>query len=836
MKRKITSIVLCSILILSTFIILDFKFGFVEVVEGETFYVNTTGSNGAYTSIQDAINASKDGDTVFVYNGTYYENVVVNKSISLVGEDSNSTIINGWYVDDVVLITRDYVNLTGFTCTLSGSAFEDAGIELNNVSMCNITGNNIIQNYDDGIYLYNSSNNIITNNNVTDNNYGINLKNSFENTIAFNIASDNSRGIFLSYSDRNIITNNTVYSNHGNGIQLSSSNRNNITSNNIISNIRAAIYIGSSVENNFTDNIMMENGFDLLGDQIEYWNSHDIDTSNTVNGKPVQYLKNQVGGTIPAGSGQVILGNCTGIKVDNQNLTNGSIGIILGFSSNNSIINNNVSSNRMYGISLYYSNSNLLLGNNGSLTKIHHGFNLHYSDFNNITQNTLYSNTKQGMELYYSDYNNITGNQVGENFRGIYILISVGNNISKNTIIGNSFEGISLTHSDGNNVSSNNGTGNGYGIALSYSEGNTIVDNNISPINGTGIFLSNSHDNLLRSNNASNNKNGIYMGDSHWNSFIDNSICSNSEYGIHMRDSDRNTIANNNISNNSYRGIYQWYADRNQIIGNNISYNYFGLEIWTSESNYVYHNNIINNTTQGLFSPFNYMDNGYPMGGNYWSDYNGSDGFKGPNQNIPGVDGIGDTPHEVDYTYDDYPLMEPYQYKPLENYTVLQRGWNLISIPLIQEEQNLIRVLGSIDGWYDIVQWYDSSDQSDQWKHNKIDKPFGNDLFELNETMGFWVRITYWKEIIFAYNGTLPTENQTIVLNPGWNLVGYPSLTNYDRTEGLNKLKFGIEVDAIWSYNASSQKWDEMGESDYFEVGKGYYIHAKTECEWEVPL
>ena len=79
-------------------------------------------------------------------------------------------------------------------------------------------------------------------------------------------------------------------------------------------------------------------------------------------------------------------------------------------------------------------------------------------------------------------------------------------------------------------------------------------------------------------------------------------------------------------------------------------------------------------------------------------------------------------------------------------------------------------------------------------------------------------------------------ENQSISLKPGWNLVGYPSLTNKDRTNALNNLTFNTDVDAIWTYNASSQKWEKIGDLDYFEIGKGYYIHAKAEVVWEVPL
>jgi hypothetical protein len=141
-----------------------------------------------------------------------------------------------------------------------------------------------------------------------------------------------------------------------------------------------------------------------------------------------------------------------------------------------------------------------------------------------------------------------------------------------------------------------------------------------------------------------------------------------------------------------------------------------------------------------------------------------------------------------------------------------------------------------IDGYYDAVQWYDVNDIRDHWKHNKISKPRGNDLFNINETMGFWIHITPSGGAIFLHNGTHPTTNQTIPLHPGWNMVGYPSLRNYNRTEGLNNLTFDVHIDAIWTFDSATQKYKQLTASDYFEIGKGYYIHAKTECTWAFPL
>ncbi len=233
----------------------------------------------------------------------------------------------------------------------------------------------------------------------------------------------------------------------------------------------------------------------------------------------------------------------------------------------------------------------------------------------------------------------------------------------------------------------------------------------------------------------------------------------------------------------------------------------------------------------------NKWDNNYPLGGNYWSDYSGVDNFKGPNQDIPGSDGIGDTPYIIDAdSQDNYPLMESFTNRTFENYTILKQGWNLISIPLIQEIQNLSTVLQMIDGYYDAVQWYDSSNPNKPWKHNKNGKLFGNDLSEINESMGFWIHITRPGDTIFLYNGSEPSVNQFIPFHPGWNMVGYPSLSSYNRTVGLNNLTFDTHVDAIQWYDAATQTWHFMGPDDSFVPGRGYWVHSKVDVGWEVPI
>jgi len=85
-----------------------------SISSNNIIYVDDDG-DADYTRIQDAIDNASDGDTVFVYNGTYYENVVVNKTVDLTGEDRNSTIIEGRLYEYIINISADWVNLSGFT-------------------------------------------------------------------------------------------------------------------------------------------------------------------------------------------------------------------------------------------------------------------------------------------------------------------------------------------------------------------------------------------------------------------------------------------------------------------------------------------------------------------------------------------------------------------------------------------------------------------------------------------------------------------------------------------------------------------------------------------------
>jgi parallel beta-helix repeat protein len=147
-------------------------------------------------------------------------------------------------------------------------------------------------------------------------------------------------------------------------------------------------------------------------------------------------------------------------------------------------------------------------------------------------------------------------------------------------------------------------------------------------------------------------------------SISENNITANSMYGIYVNASSYSSISGNGITTSNGYGVFLDSSSENSICGNNITNNYWGIGLSYSSNSRFWHNNFINNT-QSLdhsdSSFFNTWDDGYPSGGNYWSDYTDVDEKVCPNQDVPGSDGIGDTPYVIDANNRDcYPLMKPW--------------------------------------------------------------------------------------------------------------------------------------------------------------------------------
>ncbi len=1185
-KMKRTAVTVVFLVFLSAIVV---TITILPEARATTRYVGGAGP-GNYTTIQAAIDDADPGDTLYVYGGTYYEHVLVGKTLSLVGEDRNSTTIDGSGGGILLNVSADSVNMTGLALANAGTAIllrsveraritnnsfwdNDYGIYLdssndnliasnnlsdnleavtlldspsntinhnnisfntrsgiwvtssigttisnntvwdsgdgitvlsgnntltvdNNVSynvghglMVNNAGNNTVRNntishngyY--GIYLWNASNNTVSHNkalgnqfadiylnyshnntvdgnNASEGDYGVYLQGSHDNKVVDTLGHWNAyAGIELFLSDRNEILNNTLWENkqgivlfrsgnntvdsndvldnadlaivldysndcvmsnntvfqNGGGIHIADSDGNVIRENNVSYNDNWGMHIVFSENTLFADNIVKSNGNDgigitysktaevinttaisndwfgislaytsdiiisgsrmvgdgigISGNAVAHWATHSIDTTNTVNGRPVRYWKNIVGGTVPPDAGQVILGNCVDVVVENQNISNADTSIILGVSSGSYVANNTLSDNSLYGIGLEYSVGNTIENNTAKGHR--HGIHLFSGDGNTISDNNASGNNYNGIILYHSDGNTIRNNTASWNNLGIDLHYSTGNTLFDNKMIedgvyiwGDSLEHwnthsigtsnvvngkpvqywknatggvvpsgageVILANATGVVVSNQNVSDGSVGILMGFSSGNSITGNLTSSSGLGGLLLYRSHNNTIGYGNVSLNDWGVSLVSSVGNSVTNNVVMGN-ERGIRLwGHSDNNTINTNNVSNNKYYGISLTDSDGNTIVGNDVAYNYDSIALYYSSNNRVFHNNIIENTGPAFDNTdTNQWDDGYPSGGNYWSDYKGSDDYSGPNQDQPGSDGIGDSPYYIDIDrLDRYPLMFPFEVpaarpptvldailsgnaqenvtihwslspddgaglNSIVNYDVyrstaydrtgsgyqliaslpngtsvfidryageggpdnyfylicavdannsiacaedqagkftrpLVEGPNLVSVPLIQSNTSVERVLQTVR--FDKAWAYRAYDPNDQWKWFMTFKSYG-DLWRINHTIGVWINVT--TECNFTVAGIVPPQS-TVHLYEGWNLVSFPS---FNATYSVADLKAETAATRVEGYDPTPPHFLRvLGDAEVLVAGIGYWVKVEADTVWTVEV
>ncbi len=568
-----------------------------------TLYVGGSGSDN-YTRIQDAIDAANRGSRIYVYNGTYSEDVVVNKALSLVGEDRDATIVNGSGTQDVVRVTADWVNITSFMVTGGGVGnppFYYAGIALHYVENCSISNNNV-------------SYNDLT---------GIGLSYSNSSTIIGNVVSQNDViGIRVYFSNENMIIDNAVFSNNQTGIGLGYSNNNTVRNNTASGNRWYGVSLGGSPS---------IGGF-----------------SNTVSGNVVS---NSVEGFHLGGYSDTI---------SNNTIFNNTHGILMEGAFYNLIAGNDIAENNGEGILVWA-----------------------VSSFNTIADNTIAQNGACGIsvESFSVGNNTIERNDIiGNNFGGISIMEGYDYIIRDNDIVNNA-DGIVFGGSNHKNLVSGNkilwNSGPGIFFGPFPSSDNYVSGNNISSNNGAGISLSSSNTTVTNNYVVSNFPDGIALElFSNNNTIVNNNISSGFSGVVIQPFSRDNLVANNVMWSNTMNGMLLLSALSNTITKNEVSSNFYGINVESSSSNLIHHNNIVDNTIQALDDlSGNDWDNGYPSGGNYWSDYAGVDQKSGPNQDQLGSDGIGDTPYVIDAdSQDRYPLIDPTDCHPPEILDVLING------------------------------------------------------------------------------------------------------------------------------------------------------------------
>lgn len=234
--------------------LMSYADGYVQILP-----IGNVNTKQAYSAIQEAINNASEGDTIVVTSGTYYEQVVVNKTVSVIGKNKSTTIIDGNEKGiPIFSVTASHVRISGFTIQRAAQ-FGEWGTGIYISSSFNSIDNNIISwNWPgSGIYLTNSSNNMIATNTISNNHDGVSLQLSSNNTINNNIISNNWNGIDLWGSPNNTITNNVISLNRQyDGIHVYNYSNNTIIIGNTISNNGYGLNLYSS-----SGNIVYHNNF-----------------------------------------------------------------------------------------------------------------------------------------------------------------------------------------------------------------------------------------------------------------------------------------------------------------------------------------------------------------------------------------------------------------------------------------------------------------------------------------------------------------------------------------------------------------------------------------------
>jgi parallel beta-helix repeat protein len=236
-------------------------------------------------SIQAAINDATPGGSILVGAGMYNESLQINKTISLIGEDRDTTIINGQNNQFIVSITGGSVIIQGFTIECTSNLEPSSGIDISS-SEGSMISNNVVENSQQGITLTSSNYNKISGNIITNAQQGIALSNSIGNTLSDNVITANSQGGILLYSSGdNLFAGNVISNNNGNngGIYMYASAYNTFSGNTLANNYPAGetislfCYGNIFYDNNFFDAFQISNGsvntWDSDG-QGNYWSNY----------------------------------------------------------------------------------------------------------------------------------------------------------------------------------------------------------------------------------------------------------------------------------------------------------------------------------------------------------------------------------------------------------------------------------------------------------------------------------------------------------------------------------------------------------------------------------
>ncbi|KAA0002123.1 MAG: hypothetical protein FE046_00460 [Thermoplasmata archaeon] len=786
-----------------------------------------------YPTIQDAINNATDGDTIVVRDGTYYENVVVNKSITLMA--GSSPVIDGMGGTGINITANNTVvqDMTIINCStgvyIHNDSFTIHGVLLDNNTICNATGTDAY-----GISLLEAQDNTFENTTicnftqVTGTAYGVYMVESngseFINLTIYelDVVVQTDYGIYLDNSHWNNFTGIVIYDLNGDsadyGIYLTDSN-NNSFENTSIYNVTASngdaygIYLSHSDNNTFSENMSILNldpiaDFDVFGIYLTSSDNNEFMDNITISDMEGDYYG--YGIYFSSSDNNTFFGD---IAISNVTLHSGEIGygIYLSSSDNNTflggidILDFEVEAGDGYGVYLTSSDNNTFSGNitipDFDIYHDAYGVYLNNSDDNNFT----------GL-INLSDWGYPTGMDFG--ISGIYL------NRSDHNLFGPLLiydlrcswyvvSGIFLNYSDDNTFDNTtiNDLSNGlnvYGVYLNHSDGNafnsTVVEN-MSGDYAYGLKMSKSHNNVFNHTNISRIEGFMEasgIGVSSYPSGSDNNVFNGGNisnitapawWSFHFCEySDNNTIINYTLS--SYPTTVSF------IYGNGIALKSVQKSEFVLKPGYVDIGKFINITnitaTSWINITIHYDDEDVP-------EYTKETTLRFYELNQSQWEPMPSTVNEAS-NYVNANITSFSIYGIFGNFTTitfnLSEGWNMITIPLINDSFSTAEELGTFIPNCTIVALWSAKEQ----RYVSHIVGFGYDFDIVNGT-GYFIYVTDDTQVTLNGSGI---KEINLSLKTGYDLIGWTHSLPTNASTLLSHITNCVKV-ATW--NASQQMW-----------------------------
>ncbi|MHA1289692.1 MAG: PKD domain-containing protein, partial [Candidatus Thorarchaeota archaeon] len=548
-------------------------------------------------TIQEAINNGSEGCHIYVMEGTYRENVVVDKLVIIYG---NNAVLDGMGAGNAITVIANKTEIKSLEIT-NASTGSGIMVEGNNVTIENcvftdskiglclkgndtrITNTSISGNID-GVVIYGSRNiikdseiiqnsngteiitgdgNRIEKNNFLDNFFAIEIKDGDGNEVEKNYFEGNSFAVDVYTDGKCNIDDNNVKGN-GNGIRVFSDNSTSVDNNTFGLNTVAILVNGDGnditncniahnqrgIEVDFSYNVVIngcsfsDNDYGVYVDRSDYitivnsnFSSHDSDGVYAVNSSRVGVFSSSFsyGGTH--------IENCTGVEIRYCNYTGGNSGLAI---TNSQVLVENCS--------LYETGAAITIYNGNTTIR----------------------------------YSNIYENEIGVKVHGWSVINDCSIYDNNYGIFASEWNG------SGRNISL---SGNGYGVYL-YNSSHSFMENLSATSNDFGIYLKNSSYNTISNSTLSSNKKDLTMYNSSHNTIKNNTIGDGST-AMEIINSRHNIISGNEFKK-SYLGLLISYSPLNTFTENRFNGNDYGIDVEGSDVSHFYEDMDVSNKVNGM--------------------------------------------------------------------------------------------------------------------------------------------------------------------------------------------------------------------------------------------